>query len=78
MVLSMSARILCKDDTSLSGACYRHQMSPEALTIIGTGIALAAVNIGPAWLRSDMRHGQTRLEGLGLTGRAEPVPGAGD
>ncbi len=29
----------------------------------GTGIALAAINVGLfAWLRSDMRHGQTRLE----------------
>ena len=72
-------------------------MSPEALTSIGTGIALAAINVGLfAWLRSDMKHGYTRLEdrllavekgqartsglleGLGLTGRAEPVGGASD
>ncbi len=81
-------------------------MSPDALTIIGTGIALAALNVGLiAWLRTDVRalradvradvadlkRGQTRLEdrlvavereqartsglleGLGLTGRAEPA-----
>ena len=72
-------------------------MSPETLTTIATGITLDAVNVGLfAWLRSDMHHGQTRLEdrllavekeqartsglleGLGLTGRAEPAPGAGD
>ncbi len=74
-------------------------MSPDALTIIGTGIALAALNVGlTARLRTDVRadvadlkRGQTRLEdrlvavereqartsglleGLGLTGRAEPA-----
>ena len=45
-------------------------MSPEAFTIIGTGIALAALNVGLiAWLRSDVRRletdvkaGQSRLE----------------
>ena len=26
--------------------CYRARMSPEALTIVATGIALAAVNVG--------------------------------
>ena len=77
-------------------------MSPDALTIIGTGIALAAINVALfAWLRSDMKHGYTRLEdrllgvevrlvavekeqartsglleGLGLTGRAEPAGAA--
>lgn len=79
-------------------------MSLEALTIIGTGIALAALNVGLiAWLRADVRsdvadlkQGQARLEdrllavdkeqartsglleGLGLTGRAEPTPSPGD
>ena len=75
-------------------------MSPEALTIIGTGIAIIVVNIGLfAWVRSDvadLKRGQTRLEerlvsvekeqartsglleGLGLTGRADPTPSAGD
>ena len=38
-------------------------MSPGTLTIIGTGIALAAISVGLfAWLRSDMKHGYTRLE----------------
>ena len=45
-------------------------MNPEALTIISTGIALAALNVGLiAWLRADFRsevadlkHGQVRLE----------------
>lgn len=72
-------------------------MSAEALTIVATGIALAALNVGLiAWLRSDLadvKRGQVRLEdrlaavekeqarttglleGLGLTGRAEPNAG---
>ena len=38
-------------------------MSIEAWTIIGTGVALAALNLGlTAWLRSDMKHGHIRLE----------------
>ena len=32
-------------------------MSPETYTVLGTGIALAALNIGLfAWLRSDVRE----------------------
>lgn len=72
-------------------------MSAEALAIVATGIALAALNVGLiAWLRSDLtdvKRGQARLEdrlaavekeqarttglleGLGLTGRAEPSAG---
>ena len=41
-------------------------MSAEAFTIVATGIALAALNVGLiAWLRSDLadvKRGQTRLE----------------
>ena len=45
-------------------------MSPEALTSIGTGIALAAINVGLiTWLRAhvradaaDLKQGQVRLE----------------
>ena len=38
-------------------------MSPEALTIIGTGIALAALDVGLiAWLHSDMKQGYSRVE----------------
>lgn len=41
-------------------------MNAEALTIVATGIALAALNVGLiAWLRSDfadVKRGQTRLE----------------
>ena len=58
-------------------------------TIIGTGIALAALNIGLfAWLRTDVRELTQRmtavekeqartsglLEGLGLVGRTVPTP----
>ena len=43
-----------------SSPCYDAGMSPEAFTIIGTGIALAALNVGLiAWLRSDMRRIET-------------------
>ena len=38
-------------------------MSPGAWTVIGTGAALAALNLGLiAWLRVDMKHDLTRLE----------------
>jgi len=38
-------------------------MSSEAWTIIGTGVALAALNLGLiAWLRSDMKRGHIGLE----------------
>ena len=37
-------------------ACYPRQMSLEALTIIGTGIALAILNVGLiTWLRLDIK-----------------------
>ncbi len=33
-------------------------MSIEAWTVIGTGVALAVLNLGLiTWLRSDMKHG---------------------
>ena len=38
-------------------------MSIEAWTVIGTGVALAVLNLGLiTWLPSDMKHGHTRLE----------------
>ena len=38
-------------------------MSPEALTVITTGISLAALNVGLfAGLRADMKHEYTRRE----------------
>ena len=67
-------------------------MSVEAWTIIGTGVALAALQIALfRWLRVDIRHIETRmiavekeqartaglLEGLGLVGRAAPPPPSG-
>ena len=63
-------------------------MTVEAWTIIGTAIALAALNIGLfRWLHGDMKQLNERmlaidkeqartsglLEGLGLTGRATPT-----
>ena len=44
-------------------------MSIEAWTIIATGVALAALNLGLiAWLRSDMKHAHMRLEDRILAG----------
>ena len=66
-------------------------MGVDAWTIIGTGVALAALQIALfRWLRVDIRHLETRmiavekeqaraaglLEGLGLIGRATPTPPA--
>ena len=63
-------------------------MTPDTLTIVGTGIALAALNVGLfSWLKSSVNRIEGRLlavekqqahttgllEGLGLTGRATPA-----
>ncbi len=46
-----------------------------AAAIIGTGIALAAPNVALfAWIKSGLTG---FLKGLGLTGRAAPIPEAG-
>ena len=55
-------------------------MSPELIAIIGTGVALAGLNVtATIWLASRVSGVEQRiakieglLEGLGLTGRAIP------
>ena len=52
-------------------------MSPKLIAIIGTGVALAGLNVtDTVWLASQVSGvGQriAKLEGLGLTGRAAPL-----